>query len=312
MTTASATVLAPVPYVPNPLRHRYNAEVLCDSLSPLGVRLTSLLITFPRFILAELNTHRMFSRSSASSRAVPIPNKIVDVLTYPFVPESFTKHKKGMQADEVVDDDAQSMARDSWFRLRDYAVTAAQELLNLGIHKQHANRTLELFSWHTVLVTSTEWSNFFALRDSLKAQPEFQIVAHMMKEALIASRPVQAQDMSYRHMPFTSIEEIGGLYRQGWDLDRIAKMSVGRCARLSTMTFDGVRDPNKDVALAEELLLNGHMAPYEHIARPATNVNFYGNFRGWIQTRKEIVGEHDFGLMQMLREGNNGLPSIAF
>jgi thymidylate synthase ThyX len=49
----------------------YAAKILADSLSPEGIRLTTFEVTFPRFILAEFNTHRMLSRNSASSRAIP-------------------------------------------------------------------------------------------------------------------------------------------------------------------------------------------------------------------------------------------------
>ena len=45
----------------------YSAKILADSLNPCGVRLTTFEITFPRIVLAEFNTHRVFSRNSASS-----------------------------------------------------------------------------------------------------------------------------------------------------------------------------------------------------------------------------------------------------
>src|SRR5579862_3524964 len=38
----------------------YSARVLLDSTSPAGVRLTTLEVTFPRFVLSEFNTHRVF------------------------------------------------------------------------------------------------------------------------------------------------------------------------------------------------------------------------------------------------------------
>lgn len=81
----------------------YEAKVLADSVSPAGVRLTTLEVTFPRFILAEVNTHRMLSRSSASSRAIPIEKRIKAVEEDPFVPEAFGRNRKGMQATEVLE-----------------------------------------------------------------------------------------------------------------------------------------------------------------------------------------------------------------
>ena len=67
----------------------YSVEVIADSV-PAGKlfqstpRLTTLAITLPRIVLAELNTHRMFSRNSASSRAIPIQRMIDKVVQDPF------------------------------------------------------------------------------------------------------------------------------------------------------------------------------------------------------------------------------------
>ena len=44
------------------------AEIIADSKNETGNRITTMVVTFPRFIPAELNTHRMFSRNSASSK----------------------------------------------------------------------------------------------------------------------------------------------------------------------------------------------------------------------------------------------------
>ena len=43
-----------------------NAKVVADSVSEAGDRLTTMVVTLPRSALAELNTHRAFSRNSAS------------------------------------------------------------------------------------------------------------------------------------------------------------------------------------------------------------------------------------------------------
>ena len=51
---------------------RISAKVIADSVSPKGIRLVTIECQFPRFILAQVNTHRVFSRNSASSRAIPI------------------------------------------------------------------------------------------------------------------------------------------------------------------------------------------------------------------------------------------------
>lgn len=142
----------------------YKCEVLADSLSPDGHRLTTMKITFPRFILAEFNTHRMFSRNSASSRAIPFKKMVKMVEENCFVPLAFQKDHKGMQGSEYIEDDRS--CRSQWYGARDEAVHAATELNRLGVTKQLCNRLLEPFMWHTVIVTSgiEGFQNFFDLR----------------------------------------------------------------------------------------------------------------------------------------------------
>ena len=51
-----------------------------------------------------------------------------------------------------------------WLTARDNAVRAAKDLTEQGITKQLCNRLLEPFMYHTVLISGTEWENFFSLR----------------------------------------------------------------------------------------------------------------------------------------------------
>src|ERR1044072_534502 len=78
----------------------FDAKVLADSRSPAGRRLTTLEATFPRFVLAEFNPHRVSSRNSASSRAIPIAKQLRRVLDDPYVPIEFGSNQPGMQAAE--------------------------------------------------------------------------------------------------------------------------------------------------------------------------------------------------------------------
>ena len=59
----------------------------------------------------------------------------------------------------------------------------------LNVHKQVANRLLEPFMWHTVIVTATEWDNFFNLRCHPDAQPEIRLVAESMRAAVRPPSP---------------------------------------------------------------------------------------------------------------------------
>jgi len=141
------------------------AQVVGDSSNEHGDRLTTMVATLPRIILAEFNTHRAFSRNSASSRAIPFEKMVRSVEENPFVPIAWQKDHKGMQGTEYWEGKgAEFICRTHWLRVRDNAVTEAKILNGQGLTKQLCNRLLEPFMWHTVIVSATDWENFFALR----------------------------------------------------------------------------------------------------------------------------------------------------
>lgn len=269
-----------------------SAKIILDSVSPDGYRLTTMEVTFPRMVLAEFNTHRVFSRNSASSRAIPIEKMLKRVMEDPFVPTYWGENQKGMQAEKVLDTAKAALAKLLWLGARDAAVAFAKALLAVGVHKQLTNRILEPFMWHTVIVTSSEWSNFYALRAHPDAQPEIREVAELMKQAMDASTP-NLVDYEEWHLPITpDIEEL----KASFDIETIKKISAGRCARVSYLTHFGQRDPAADIELCERLVESGHMSPLEHVAAPAyPDSEPSGNFRGWVQMRKYVPNESDFG-----------------
>ena len=160
----------------------YDAKIVADSVSEVGDRLTTMEVTFPRMVLAEFNTHRVFSRNSASSRAIPVEKQLQRIMDDPFIPVWWGRKQSGMQADHELEGDGLVQAKAEWLAARDSAVGHVQRLLELGLHKQITNRLLEPFMWHTVIVTATEWSNFFALRANPMAQPEIRVIAEMMRD----------------------------------------------------------------------------------------------------------------------------------
>lgn len=144
------------------------ATIVADSLTPNGDRLSSLLITFPRIILAELNTHRMLSKNSASSRAIPFEKMVKSVQENPFIPIAWQKEHKGMQGTEYFSDGESDTFKMAWLISRDKAVEQAEFYSKCGVTKQLCNRLLEPFMYHTVLITGNvnneAWLNFFDLR----------------------------------------------------------------------------------------------------------------------------------------------------
>jgi thymidylate synthase ThyX len=140
-----------------------------------------------------------------------------------------------------------------------------------------------------MLVTSSEWNNFFCQRLHADAQPEIQALAKKMFTAYHESMPTTLA-LGEWHLPLIQSDE------QHLDIETLKKVSVARCARISYLTHDNVRDIAKDLELFERLLnggANGHWSPTEHVATPLLNPHeFSGNFRGWHQFRKEFLTEN--------------------
>lgn len=83
---------------------KITAKVIADSKNEFGNRITTFVVVFPRYILAELNTHRMLSKNSASSRAIPTKKMIRMVMNTPFIPIAWQKDHAGMQGTEYFDE----------------------------------------------------------------------------------------------------------------------------------------------------------------------------------------------------------------
>lgn len=277
---------------------QFKAKIILDSTnSHNGIRLVTSELTYPRFIHAEFMTHRMFSRNAASSRAIPARKMIAMVRDNPAQPVYWGKNKSGMSANVELEDI--STAKAIWDDARWHALHCAEAFRKNKVHKQIANRILEPWKYITVIVSATQLSNFFALRDHKDAQPEIQHLARLWKAALDESESVER----LWHIPYIQEDE------QELPLDVRQKIGVARCARVSYLTHDGIRSIDKDIELYERLLSgsgHGHWSPFEHVAKATDEVeirrNFAfgykttqpiwcGNFQGWIQFRKMHRGE---------------------
>lgn len=144
--------------------NRISANIVKDSINIDGDRITTFELVFPRFILAELNTHRVFSKNSASSRAIPFNKMVKSAMETPFIPIEFQKDHKGMQGVEYLQGMEREEAVKLWLEARDAAVKQAVKLNEAGVTKQLCNRILEPFLYHKVLLTATAFKNFFKLR----------------------------------------------------------------------------------------------------------------------------------------------------
>lgn len=274
----------------------YEAKIIADSINLCGNRITTFELTYPRFVHAELMTHRLFSRNSASSRAIPTKKLVQRVVDHPVMPKWWGKNQSGMAAQEELHGPVLDEVKTMWLLARDSAVRWADALREAGLHKQIANRLIEPWMFITVIVTATEYDNWFHLRCSPHAQPEIAWVAYEMQK-LYAEHTPKPLDVGQWHLPYVNTEDPGhDLYvspdEAGEDPLFMAKISTARCARVSYLTHDGVRDLDEDMKLHHRLSGNGHWSPFEHPAEADAEPTRYGNFIGWRQYRKLFKTEH--------------------
>jgi hypothetical protein len=282
-------------------------------------------------------THRVFSRNASSSRAVPVKRMIEDVMADPAVPLFWGKNQKGMQAAEgdhnfavrlldaeteefsdPTDDDRDRLGtrvtrtlysysrEEAWLRARDNAVEVARAFAEAGYHKQIVNRLLEPFSHINVVVTATEWDNFFLLRRHEAAEPHLHRLADEIFAQLASHHPDELRPGEW-HLPYVSPSELSTYHDGLTDLSTLIKLSTARCARVSYLTHDGAAPSvGDDLALYDRLVgsVPRHSSPAEHQATPDRldkirqgegndhlvwrNPQLHGNFVGWCQHRKML------------------------
>lgn len=278
----------------------FEVSVIEDSLNPKGDRLTTIVARFPRYILSEINTHRVFSRNSASSRARSVQTTFKEVFNSPFIP-LFTSNQPGMSGRFLGEEEAKK-ATSIWLKTRDDVLANGLRLLlsedrvdrelkgkrldleslnrlledyaevysnrekggkEPNIHKQNVNRLLEPFMWHEAIVTSSYWNNFIELRDNAEtAQPEIMAVAKLVKTALQESVPRKLGEEKIAHTPFVEIKE-----NVPEEIFKAMKLSSAECAQISYK--DKTRQKDKaNLELAERLLKHKHYSPFEHVAIP--------------------------------------------
>jgi hypothetical protein len=246
------------------------------------IRLTSVLVTFPLFIQAELNTYRVFSRNSASSRAIPDKVQIDAVRQRPFIPHRVYAKAKGMHSTQLLDPSLTALFQETYRQLSIAAANNAELLSETGAHKQHVGRILAPYAWQTVLITADEWENFFLQRLAEDAQPEINDLAWAIYQAMESSEPSVLKPGDW-HIPFDPGPE--------YDIvDRIT-FAVANCARVS-YTKHGIESTLESCQTrVNKLLSDKHLSPFEHVAQyNPVNHNLPSNFKWcWNQYRQVVT-----------------------
>lgn len=304
------------------MKHKLiTAKIIADSVCPQGVRMTTMEIEYPRFILAELNTHRMLSKNSASSRAIPVKAMHDFIKDSPATPVYWGKNQPGMKAkEELVGVDKKEAIR-LWNRAKDDALHWSWAMSeHLGLHKQIANRVTEPWMTMKTVISGTEWTNFFHLRNHADAQPEIKALAEAMTVAYATHLPVLLAPGEW-HLPYITIARYvptDELQYFDENFNRLSLkdakiISASCCAQVSYRKNDASFD--KAFKIYDQLINSdpAHASPVEHQATPmnvdsmsrfepetwepgVTHVSansdlWSGNLRGWIQHRKLIPKE---------------------
>ncbi len=287
-----------------------------------GERLDTFSLRYPRMVHADFMTHRVFSRNASSSRAIPVKSLVArDADIY--IPE-FRKNKKGMQPGAHLEPARQLEAEAVWTRTAQACAEAALQLADLGVHKQWANRMLEWFGYIDVVVSATDWKNFFHLRHHEDAQDEIMHLAEAI-EFEQENAVVQTLRPGEWHTPWVdeaaearlrwaasngrlddqlapvafAFEDPQLRYLTPMQRGEIA-VSVARSCRVSYSKHDGStatveEDVDLFVRLAGEQPI--HASPLEHQATPVAGVlkgelsRYQGNLKGFAQFRKLVPGE---------------------
>lgn len=289
------------------------AKIIADSVSPEGIRMTTMEIEYPRFILAELNTHRMLSKNSASSRAIPVKAMHDHIRENTAGPVYWGKNQAGMKAKEALDLEDTIEAMMIWEHARDSAIEYSQELAELEVHKQITNRITEPWMTMKTVISGTEWANFFWLRAHADAQPEIHELATKMRDAYLKSVPVDMNPLDW-HLPYVTTRRNDRGVIEYFDANEVwlttneaRIISASCCAQVSYRKSDDSVEKAKKIFAQLIESQPCHASPVEHQATPmfrpdsfadlgTTHIDrsgqaWSGNLRGWVQFRKLIPGE---------------------
>ena len=294
--------------------------------------ITTLLLEYPRTIHAELLTHRVFSKNSASTRAVPTKTAIDNANRNP-AQYLWTRNQPGMQG-EIITDAATLAKAELLYNSGLENISAIVALLGLpeeegglNIHKQHACRLLEPFTNMRTLLTSTEWTNFDWLRIDKAAFPEFEALAKEMEYARKHMEYMELNAGEY-HIPFVERARTrnGKLHYAHPDYEMLSlEEAINLSLSLNAQTSFRKNDASEEKTTKVINQLFGdtkvHASPSEHIATPFSS-NYHavaesvpasmisqsqypgltavdlngnlrsGNFVNWLQYR-QLIPNHD-------------------
>lgn len=255
-------------------------------------------LVYPRYIHSEFLTHRVMSRNASSSRAIPVKRMIEQVRNNPVIPPKVFMNQRGMVGETEADPVTTTAFHVLWEEAAENACKTAEMMERLGIHKQHVNRILEPFQFIKVIVTATDWDNFFVLRLAPDAQPEIRELASAIYNEMerYHNKDVGVLELDKEHivvsLPYITDEDIKEIGKEEYHL--LMKISAARCARVSYNNHDGSKpDIEKDLKLYDHLYDSKHMSPMEHACIRDEDYRKNANLTGWKSLRYLIETYED-------------------
>ena len=303
----------------DPLLHGYSVLLIADTV-PEGYdvtsqeyvksegvipeRITTMVMRFPRCILPEVNTHRVFSRNSASSRARSFKTTLEPIMEDAYVP-LFTRNQKGMGGGWV-DGKTYLTASRYWMYDRDYAVASTLRLLLGDNFIQDKIETMNWSANYTSMIVHN-WRELiddymehykaddvdeYAMPSIHKQNANRLLEPFMWHEALVTSTywknfldlrisdgaqpeikalAVLVRAALHEHTPTPSWIHLPFGDPDALPLDDWGKTSdallaaASECARISYKDRSSMKN-NDNSALGRKLLEQKHMSPFEHIA----------------------------------------------
>lgn len=303
----------------DPLLHGYSVLLIADTV-PEGYdvtsqeytesegvvpeRITTMVMRFPRCILPEVNTHRVFSRNSASSRARSFKTTLEPIMEDAYVP-LFTRNQKGMGGGWVNGKTYLTASR-YWMYDRDYAIASTLRLLlgdkfiqdKVGVMNWDANYTyMIVHNWRELIDDYMEHYKAddvdeYDMPSIHKQNANRLLEPFMWHEALVTSTywknfldlrisdgaqpeikalAVLVRAVLHEHVPTPSWVHLPFGDPDALPLDDWGKTSdallaaASECARISYKDRSSMKN-NDNSALGRKLLEQKHMSPFEHIA----------------------------------------------
>lgn len=320
--------------------------IIEQTISPLfSDKLTTFEIVTPKYLLGEIGKHRLLAMSAASARAIPFKKLLKSIREDPFIPKVWQMKHPGMQGKEYIKDQKTLNKLElQYLTALDAAATEAEKLEAMGITKQIPNRIIEPFMQAKVVLTGTEWDNWFKLRGpqyqtpvqgndfffntkkevlDCHSNPINQQLLEEMDEygwleiAKGAAEPhfrffVEEMAEAYQfHIPKSQDQHIPYLIEHD-ELDEITKKkmySASRIARTSYLTIDGdsKTDIEANLDLAKDLLRDKHSVPFEHQMRVMREDEYFSFSRTYLtkEVTHKIEEETGTGQSDILKKGNS-------